>query len=195
METAISHHSEISSHPLTPARWADLEQLFGKHGAYGGCWCMWWRSKRKEFEARGGDGNRKALKDIVESGEVPGILLYVDGVPAGWCSVAPREQYGSLNRSPVLKPIDDQPVWSIVCFFIAKPFKNRGLSRRLIRCAIDYVSSRGGKIIEAYPTRPKKGRLPPVSVFMGLPALFEREGFVEVAQPSQSKIIMRYFLD
>jgi len=31
---------DIAIHPVTPERWADLEELFGPSGGYGGCWCM-----------------------------------------------------------------------------------------------------------------------------------------------------------
>jgi len=184
--------SNLEYHPVTKDRWADFEELFGKSGAYGGCWCMWWRSKRSEFETRGNAGNRVAMKDIIDSGTVPGILIYVDDRPAAWCSIAPREQYGSLNRSRVLKRIDDTPVWSLVCLFVTKDYRKQGITRSVIRSAIDYVRSQGGKVVEAYPTLPKEHRLPPVSSFMGLPGMYEKEGFVEVARPSESKVVMRY---
>jgi GNAT superfamily N-acetyltransferase len=180
--------------PVTQEHWSDFEALFGKSGAYGGCWCMWWRSKRSEFEARGNTGNRAAMKELIQSGTVPGILIYDGDQPAAWCSVAPREQYGSLNRSHVLKKIDDLSVWSLVCLFVAKGYRKQGITRAAIQSAIDYVRSKGGKVIEAYPTLPKEQRLPPVSSFMGLPAMFETEGFVEVARPSESKVVMRYYL-
>ena len=51
---------DVAIHPLTPQRWADLERLFGANGACGGCWCMWWRLKRPEFDAGKGEGNRAA---------------------------------------------------------------------------------------------------------------------------------------
>ncbi|TMD58205.1 MAG: GNAT family N-acetyltransferase, partial [Chloroflexi bacterium] len=66
----------IEFHPVTPERWHDLETLFGKSGAYGGCWCMWWRASRSEFEKQGNAGNRQALKNSVDAGEVPGLLAY-----------------------------------------------------------------------------------------------------------------------
>lgn len=184
-------HSGFEVHPLTPKRWLDFETLFGDHGAYGGCWCMWWRSTRREFEERKGEGNRRALKAIVDAGKVPGILAYLGKEPVGWCSVAPREEFSSLERSPVLKRLDDQPVWSIVCFFVAKGFRGQGVAEALIGGALDYVKNRGGSIAEAYPTPPKKTPLAPVSSFMGLPAMFARAGFVECARPSRSKWIMR----
>ena len=153
---------------------------------------MWWRSSRNEFDSRGNSGNRRAMKALIENGIVPGILIYDGDQPAAWCSIAPREQYGSLNRSPVLKRIDDAQVWSLVCFFVAKEYRHQGITRFAIQSAIDYVRAQGGHIIEAYPTLPKDEPLAPVSSFMGLPSMFEKEGFVEVARPSKRKVVMRY---
>jgi GNAT superfamily N-acetyltransferase len=132
------------------------------------------------------------MKGIVESGEIPGILAYQNNKPIGWCSVAPREQFHSLNRSPVLKKRDETPVWSIVCFFIAKEYRSKGVTLHLINAAIEYVRRNGGKVIEAYPTVPRGRHLAPVSSFMGVPSVFEQAGFVEYARPSKSKVIMRY---
>lgn len=180
-------------HPLTPERWADFEALFGPRGAYGGCWCMWWRLTRAEFQNQQGEGNRQSMYDIVHDGEIPGILAYVDGEPVGWCSIAPREQFGSLNRSRVLKPLDELPVWSLVCLFIDKAYRGQNLAPALIRGAVHYALESGAEIVEAYPTVPRgDGKLPPVSSFMGIPAMFEGAGFVEYARPSESRMIMRY---
>lgn len=181
-------------HPLTPERWPDFEELFGEKGAYGGCWCMWWRLTRREFENQQGERNRQAMQDIVQSGRIPGILAYSDGKAIAWCSVAPREEYASLNRSRVLKRIDETPVWSIVCFFVAKGYRHHGIARKLIQAAVEYVGSQGGKVVEAYPTIPRSERVPPVSSFMGFPSMFEDAGFVECARPSPSKAIMRYYI-
>jgi GNAT superfamily N-acetyltransferase len=156
---------------------------------------MWWRLTRREFEEGQGDGNRKAMHSIVSGGEVPGILAYKGGKAVGWCSVAPRETYGSLNRSPVLKRIDDKQVWSIVCFYVAKDHRRKGLVRKLMHAAIDYVRSQGGKVVEAYPTIPKGEKMPPVSSYMGFPSMYESVGFVECARPSESKVIMRYTIE
>jgi len=131
----------------------------------------------------------------VDSGEVPGILTYAQGKAVGWCSVAPRESFSSLNRSPVLRRIDDLPVWSIVCLFIAKIQQGRGMTRDLIRTAVSYVRDQGGRIVEAYPTVPRGAKIHPFSVYMGIPSMFEKEEFVEVGRPSKSKAIMRYRLE
>ena len=182
----------LEVHPLTPDRWADFERLFGPRGGSGGCWCMYWRVSRSEYGRDIGDGNRRAMKRIVKAGDVPGLVAYIDGEPAGWCSVAPREAYPALERSRLLKRLDDTPVWSIVCFYIARPHRGRGLAVALIRAAIDYVRRRGGKMLEAYPAIARTGRLPAVSAYTGVPSAFLQAGFKEVAQPSEGRKICRY---
>lgn len=185
----------LKVHPLTPDRWPDLEALFGENGAYGGCWCMWWRTTRREFGEQAGEGNRRALRQIVEGGEIPGVLGYLEGEAVGWCSLAPREQFGSLERSPVLKRLDDEPVWSIVCFFVARGHRGQGIGREMLQGALDYAARSGARIVEAYPTIPKEGKLPSVSSFMGVPSLFRSVGFSESAHPSERRLIMRLTVD
>jgi GNAT superfamily N-acetyltransferase len=181
--------------PLTSPLWSDFVELFGEKGAYGGCWCMWWRLSRREFEIGQGAGNRRAMKHLVDSGSIPGLLAYKGKKAIGWCSIAPREQYGALERSRVLKRLDSEPVWSIVCFFIHKECHGRGVSEKLIRGAVKYAGSCGAKIVEAYPTIPRRKELPPVSSFMGLPQIFRKAGFAECKRPSASKVVMRYYVD
>ncbi len=181
-------------YPVTPDRWDDMQKLFGPNGAYSGCWCMWWRITRSQFDRNGNAGNRKAMKALIRSEVIPGILGYEAGEPVGWCSVAPREDFGSLNRSRVFKPIDDRPVWSIVCFFIHRDFRKQGVGAQLLEGAVQYAVDQGAKIVEAYPTKPRGKRLDPASSFMGIPKVFERAGFMKVADPSEAKAIMRYYV-
>ena len=186
---------ELECHPLIVDRWSDFERLFGERGACGGCWCMWWRLSHSEYERQKGDGNRSAMRTVVDSGEVPGILAYIQGEPVGWCSVAPRERFSRLTRSRVLKPIDEKPVWSIVCLFVDKRRRNRGLSVKLLRAAIEYVQEQGGEVLEGYPVEPRKDRMPDVFAATGLASAFRQAGFVECARRSPTRPIMRYVID
>jgi GNAT superfamily N-acetyltransferase len=189
--TTESTPAEIEIHPLTSERWRDLERLFGPRGAYGGCWCMYWRVARSQFKDGQGAGNKRALHRIVDDGKVPGVLAYRDGEAVGWCSIAPRSEFASLNRSRTLQPLDDQPVWSIVCFYVHPRHRGVGLVAALIEGAVAWARSQGAQVIEAYPTVPRGKTLPPVSSYMGLPAHFERAGFEERARPSPAKAVMR----
>jgi GNAT superfamily N-acetyltransferase len=155
---------------------------------------MWWRLKRSEFDKMKGEGNRRAHKRIVDAGEIPGILAYEDGQPVGWVAVARREVYSALERSRILKRIDNEPVWSVVCFFVSKPFRGKGLTGKLLKNAIEYVKKQGGNIIEAYPVEPKTSKIPDVYAYTGLVSTFKRAGFVEVLRRSETRPIMRYFI-
>lgn len=191
---SMNQINDLEFYPLTAKRWADLEKLFGKSGACGGCWCMWWRLKRAEFDRQKGEGNRRAFKKIVESGEVPGILAYAKDQPIAWCSVAPRETFPALERSRTLKRVDDKPVWSIVCFFVSKQFRGMGITGKLLKAAISYVKERGGKIVEGYPVKPKKSRIPDAFAYTGLASSFRKAGFVEMPYRSEKRLIMRYMI-
>lgn len=183
--------AEFTFHPVTSERWQDFETLFGKNGACAGCWCMWWRESRSEFSRMGGKGNRQGMRQIIESGQVPGILAYDRDLPAGWCSIAPRVQFPSLDRSWVLKRVDEKPVWSIVCFFIARPYRRRGMTSVLIGAALNYAHQNGAQIIEAYPVD-KPASFSALQDFTGVATTFQRAGFVEVARRSPTRPLMRY---
>jgi len=185
---------DLKFHPLSPKRWRDLESLFGERGACGGCWCMWWRLKRSQFEHQKGKENKRALKKIVDSGETPGILAYAKGEPIAWCAVAPREAYVALERSRILKPIDDKPVWSIVCFFVARNFRHKGISVKLLKAVVEYCREQGAKIVEGYPMEPKKDQMPDAFAWTGLAAAFRQAGFKEILRRSPTRPIMRYRL-
>jgi GNAT superfamily N-acetyltransferase len=184
---------ELLIHPLTPDRWKDFETLFGKRGACGGCWCMWFRLRRSDFNKSKGDGNKATLMSIVQSGRIPGLLAYDGKTAVGWCSVAPRKDFPAMERSRIMKPIDDLPVWSVVCFYVRRDYRNRGVTEALLQGAIDYVVKQGGKIIEGYPVEPKTEYMPDVFAFHGLVSAFKKAGFVECERRSETRLIMRYY--
>jgi GNAT superfamily N-acetyltransferase len=153
---------------------------------------MWWRKKRKDFDRDQGQVNREQMCALVEEGIVPGILVYRDHAPIAWCSIAPREQFGSLERSPVLRRLDDEPVWSLVCMFIDPGWRGLGLAVEVVSLAVEYAYKNGAEIIEAYPSISRGVKQAPVSIFMGTQKVFEQVGFVVSKQASKSKLIMRH---
>ncbi len=151
---------------------------------------MTWRLSRSEFKEKGGEGNRAAMRALVDSGQQPGVLLYRDGRAVAWCAVAPREEYVRLGASKVWAPVDAQKVWSVSCFFVDKKARGKGLSVEVLKAAVEFARSRGAKIVEGYPQELKE-KLPPAFVWMGVMPTFERAGFSEVARRSPKKPIMR----
>lgn len=182
--------TDLEIHPLTPERWADFETLFGPKGAYAGCWCMWWRLPRAEFTRLQGEGNRQAHRTLVESGKPTGLLAYLDGIPVGWVSLAPREDYAALERSKMLIRVDDRPVWSIVCFYVNRKYRLKGFMTPLIAAACDYAAAHGAQLIEAYPVIFGE-KAHPTSTYMGHYQTFLDAGFTEVARISPTHPILR----
>ncbi len=176
--------------PLTPDRWDDLEALFGPRGAVAGCWCMWWRQTAREFELNAGEANREALRALVDAGRVPGLLAYRGGRAVGWVSVAPRKEFGRLERSRALGRVDEQPVWSIVCFFVDKEARGKGVSEKLLKGAMDYARSQGATLLEAYPVD-KDEPSQPDFMWFGAKTMYDRAGFREVARRKENRPVVR----
>jgi GNAT superfamily N-acetyltransferase len=182
---------KLEVRPLTKDRWNDLVELFNRPGAsiVRGCWCMYYRRS-------GGSGvgvgrvNRKAMKSLVDRGVVPGLIGYQDGSPVGWISLGPREDYAKLKRSPVMKPVDDKPVWSIVCFFVDARSRGSGVSEALLEAGIDYARSQGAKLLEAYPVD-KHERSNPDFMWFGAKRMYDRAGFKEVARRKTTRPVVR----
>ena len=179
--------------PLTPARWPDFVKLFGPRGACAGCWCQFPRLSSPEWRTQG-SANRRAMKRIVDAGDPPGLLAYDGEQAVGWVALAPRAVYRRFERSRILKPVDDLPVWSIPCFFIARGCRGRGITVKLLRAACDHVAARGGRMVEGYPVDPQGRRYAPTFAWHGLSAAFRAAGFKEVARRSPTRPIMRKVL-
>lgn len=177
--------------PATPERWEDLARLFGARGACAGCWCMWWRRTPAAWTAGKGAGNRRALRRLVESDRPPGVIAYEGDEPVGWCALAPREDYVRLASARTLKPIDETPVWSVTCFFVARSHRRRGVTVALLNGAASFAARCGARMLEGYPVEPRKGNLPDVFAWTGLPGAFRKAGFVEAARPAATRPIMR----
>jgi GNAT superfamily N-acetyltransferase len=184
--------SAIVCHAATPSRWHDVERLFGVRGACAGCWCMWPRLASAQFARGRGLGNKRALRRLVAGGRRPGIIAYRGGEPVGWCAVAPREEYSRLDRSRVMARVDERPVWSVVCFFVARETRGSGVAEALLRAAVEHAVRRGATIVEGYPLDTEGKRLADAFVWFGLTSTFQRAGFQEVARRSKTRPVMRY---
>lgn len=191
MTRTKSSKSKITFRPATRSEWKSLVGLFGERGACAGCWCMWWRLKRSVWTANQGDGNKRLLKKLIDSGTVPGVLAFDGDTAIGWCSVAPREEFPGLESSRTLKPIDDVPVWSIVCLFVDKEYRRQGVAVKLVKAATAFVKKSGGRMVEGYPVISHKGLMPDAFAFTGVPGAFEQAGFEVVKRPTPSRAVVR----
>jgi ribosomal protein S18 acetylase RimI-like enzyme len=186
----------LTLRPLTPGRWPDLETLFAARGCSvaRGCWCMYYRVSGKGGLTRPGDGQRRsakeALRALADADPPAGLIGYRGKTPVGWISLGPREDFAKLRKSPVMKPVDERPVWSIVCFVVPSEFRRQGVARELLHEAIAYARKRGVTLLEAYPVdrdQPSAAEAP----WFGSQRMFDDAGFGEVARRRPDRPIMR----
>ena len=176
--------------PVTPARWPDLEALFGPRGACAGCWCMFMRLPTAEYRRGQGEGNRRALRALVQR-KPPGLLAYEDGEPVGWIAVAPREEFRRLENSRVLAPVPGERVWSSPCFYVKAGHRGGGLSLALLEAATAFAARKGAAALEGYPNSNSAQKQAAAFVWTGFESTFLRAGFTEVARRSARRPILR----
>ena len=187
---------KLTVRPLTPERWADWEAVFGAPGCSvaRGCACMYYRVSGSPPAAPKGvtraEANRRSFKALVDGGAFTGLIGYRGDEPVGWISVAPREQYAKLQRSPVMKPVDAEPVWSIVCFVVPSVHRGQGVARALLDAAVAYGRRHGWRLLEAYPVD-KPGPRSDDSMWFGARSMFDAAGFEEVACRKPGRPVMR----
>ena len=168
--------------PLTPRRLPDLAELFGQGGDPKWCWCAYFRVRGMDWSNSTAAGNRRVLEGAVRrnarSGRHPGLVAYRDGEAVGWVSLAPREEFERLEHSTVLARVDDRPVWSIVCFVVARRARGQGVAEALLTAAVAYAREHGATLLEGYPVDTTDGRrVPAANAYHGTLGMFERAGF------------------
>jgi GNAT superfamily N-acetyltransferase len=185
-DVAMKGSADLEIRPLTAANFGDLATLFEEGGDPRWCWCTYFRFRGRSWSNSTLAGNRAALLDLAErdQGEhpAPGLVAYRDARVVGWVSLGPREDYERLAYSVVLAPLDETPVWSIVCFVVSRRSRGQGVAAALLEAGIDYAREKGATMLEAYPVDTGGGRVAAADAYHGTLAMFERAGFSVVAR-------------
>jgi GNAT superfamily N-acetyltransferase len=171
------------THPVTPDRFEDFADVINKNRRPTHCWCLSHRLQAKEIEGLGGtgeDARERAMRSLCEREHPPGVVTYLDGVPVGWCNIGPRSEITRLAQSKLMLPVDDLPVWSIVCVVVRSGFRRRGATGHLLEGAVAYAAENGAPAVEAHPVDPGDGRMDLTMAFVGTRAMFEKAGFAVV---------------
>ena len=195
MPIALIRPAKLVVRPLTPERWPDLETLFEARGCSvaRGCWCMHYRVRGQGAYGSTAEQrahSKAALQSLAAHDPPPGLLGYRGKTPVGWISLGPRQDYVRLAHSPAMKPVDDQPVWSIVCFVVPSEFRGQGVARDLLAGAVRYAARRGVRLLEAYPVDDSVSGTPHAP-WLGYQRMFDAAGFEEVARRKPGRPVMR----
>jgi GNAT superfamily N-acetyltransferase len=184
-------HMPIEIREAGPSTWSDVAAVLGSNGGYSGCWCTFWRLTNQVIHNQSKDDNRVLLEQLVTSGEPVGLVLYLDGVPAGWCQIAPRPGFPRLfhTRGLDVDGPDDTEVWSIVCVYLVRTARGAGHADRLVSAAVEYSARHGAATLEAYPvTDAGTGKRSQLS--SGTVGLFSRAGFGMRGEPTGRRVVM-----
>lgn len=177
--------------------WRDFEALFGKHkGVRGGCWCTFHRCTSTQYDAMTRDERKAFQQSLAESGQGCGILIYDAATPIAWCQFGPAEAFPRYDRNRFYAeyalPADTPRLWRITCLFVDKHRRREGLSRFALKAALQHIAKQGGGIVEAFPLDVPGAKYPQ---YTGSTAMYDREGFQQVARLGKNTILMRRVLE
>ena len=166
-----------SVHPVTPDRVDDFVAVTNPNRRATHCWCLSHRLTAGEIDTLGHGSRETAFRALCERPNPPGVIGYRDGIPVAWCSIEPRSANTRLGRSKLIRPIDDVPVWSIICVVVRSGHRKRGYTTALLDGAVAYAAARGAPAVESYPVDAVDGRIDLTMAFVGTRAMFEAAGF------------------
>ncbi len=184
------------THPVTPDRFEDFADVINPNRRATHCWCLSHRLRQREVEALGGGDREQAMRRLCEREHPPGVVTYLDDTPVGWCNIGARTDIPRLVHSTKIRPVDDVPVWSIVCVVVRAGHRRRGVTTHLIEGAVEYAASCGAPAVEAHPVDPGDRRMDLTMAFVGTRTMFERCGFevigrTDAVASSMPRLVMR----
>jgi GNAT superfamily N-acetyltransferase len=184
------------THSVTPDRFDDFADVVNPNRRASHCWCVSHRLRQREIDELGGGSREQAMRRLCEREDPPGVVTYHDGVPVGWCNIGDRRAIPRLVHSTKIRPLDDVPVWSIVCVVVRGGHRKQGVTSHLIEGAVGYAASRGAPAVEAYPADPGGRRMDTTMAFVGTRAMFESAGFEVVGETAATasgmpRLVMR----
>jgi GNAT superfamily N-acetyltransferase len=198
----MANKSSVQSGAVTtaPAKWPEIEALFGVRGEPSRCWCRFFTLTGAEWKEATPQQRKTQLKDRFEEAPEPGVMAYVDGTPVGWCAVEPRPCYPRIERSQLLRTAapslaqlpDPGEIWSVTCFVVAPGHRRQGVASALLAAAAEHAFAHGAACVEGYPVdpaaRPKAG---PPDLYQGPLPLFLSAGFAVVDASTPGRSVVR----
>lgn len=187
-----------TTHPVTPERFDDFADVINPNRRESHCWCLSHRLRLKEIDELG-DGSRESAAQALAAGSGSfGVVTCRDDVPVGWCHIAPRAEISRLSASKLIRPLDDLPVWSIICVVVRSGHRRQGVTEHLIEGAVAHAAAQGAPAVETYPVDPS-GRMDLTMAFVGTRSMFERCGFEVVGETDavaskMPRLVMRRML-
>jgi GNAT superfamily N-acetyltransferase len=187
------------THPVTPDRFEDFADVINRSRRASHCWCLSHRLTAPSIEELGHGSRERAVRALCEREPPPGVVTYHDGTPVAWCSISPRSDIPRLVSSTLIRPIDDLPVWSIICVVVRSGHRRQGATTALLEGAVAWAASQGAPAVEAYPVDPAGERMDLTMAFVGTRSMFDKVGFevigtTDAVASRMTRLVMRRYL-
>ncbi len=163
--TTTAQETRWETHPVTRDRFEDFAYVINPPRREPHCWCLSHRLLAKDIKELGGGNRATTMRRPRERENTPAVITYRDGKPVGWCSVGPRAEVPLLAAPKLIRPVDEVPVWSIICVVVRSGHRRQGVTAHLLQGAVEYAASRGAPAIEAHPVDPP-GRMDTTMAFV-----------------------------
>jgi GNAT superfamily N-acetyltransferase len=186
----------IEVRPATAERFGDVAIMLGpKNPASSVCWCLSHRVDSKTNRELVGPARGEFVRALCGREVAPGVLAYSGNEVVGWAAVAPRSEL-PFARSRKIPHVDELPVWSVWCIRVRPGYRGRGISHTLLDGAVGYARLRRAPAVEGYPVDNAGRKVDLTMAYVGTRALFERAGFLKVADTAAvsggiRRVIMR----
>jgi GNAT superfamily N-acetyltransferase len=105
------------------------------------------------------------------------MLAFAGEKPVGWCCFGPRGDFPRLETVKALRLEWSPATWAIVCFFVPKQWRGRGVATHLLEAATVRAFELGAKEVHGYPVSPRSTSASAAFVWTGVPRLFEKAGY------------------
>jgi GNAT superfamily N-acetyltransferase len=160
------------------------------------CWCLSYRlPTSKENRELRGPARGERVRQLVQEEPRPGVLAYDGDEVVGWAAIHPRADT-SFARNRKIPHVDDLAVWSLWCVRVRPGHRGKGISHHLVEGAVRFAGAHGAPAIEGYPVDNAGAKVDLTMAYVGTRALFERAGFVKVADTASvlngfPRVVMR----
>ena len=178
-----------------PRQWRDVQHALTGGGDGRSCQCCWPIMTSAQWQGSSVGERKRLLHQEIRSGPAPGIVCYANGEAVGWVRVGPRPSQHRLANMRVVKQgsresADDASVWAITCFSVRREARGMGVTKVLLGAAIDYASTSGARVLEAYPFDNRGTRIPSNELFVGALTTFLHAGFNIVSHPTAKRAVV-----
>ena len=159
------------------------------------CWCLSYRIPSKENQALQGPARGERVRQLVREDPPPGVLAYDGDEVVGWAAVHPRADT-TFARNRKIPHVDELAVWSLWCVRVRPGHRGTGIAHHLVDGAVAFAREQGAPAVEGYPVDNDGEKVDLTMAYVGTRKLFERAGFVKVADTGSTingfpRVLMR----